>query len=256
MNAKHMLAILSGLALILPMMQQNTMAALPPADTRNMSATSLDLIEECLNTMTCNAKVYTGNTVKFTGTLTDDSGNPIPDAPVNILALVPKPAIVLLTNSTTNIDGVFEAEWTVKLSSQETAFQDVTRQFRTESVTAYAEFPGNDGYKPSRSNKLTMSVTVNTIHPIVNSDKTTYNEGDNVSIFIAFVDSADNFIDPESIFATVNNKDVELEKKKTGSYTLTLPNIPKQHTQLLIVPIQPGYNTDTAYLTIIVGGLR
>lgn len=256
MNAKHMLTILSGVVLVLPMMQLNAFAGGVEPETRTSTSIELDLIEQCMNSMTCSAQVYTGNTIKFTGVLTDGDGTPIPDATVNIVELIPTPDTVVIASATTDTDGMFEAEWIVKLSMQTTAFQDVTRQFRTESVTAYAEFPGDDEFAPSRSNKLIMSVTVNSIHTIANSDKTTYNEGETVTIFIAFVDSADNFIDPESVFASLNNQLVELEKKKEGSYTFTIRDIPRQHTQFLVVPDSPGYNAVTAYLTIIVGGLR
>jgi len=255
MNSKHMLAILAGLTLILPITQFNAFAAFPE-DKRDPTSISLDLIEQCLNTMQCNAQVFTGTTIKFSGVLTDEDGNPLPDMPVNIVALIPTPELVVLTTAATNTDGMFEAEWVAKLSTQKTAFQDVTKQFRTESLTVFAEFPGSEEMAPSKSNKLAMSVTVNSIHTIANSDKTLYNEGDTVTIFIAFIDSTDNFIDPDRIFATVNNEPVELEKKKEGSYTLTITEVAKKHQQLIVVPDTEGFNASTAYLTIIVSGLR
>jgi len=255
MNTKNTLAILLGLSLILPMMQFNAFAAFPE-EKRDPTSISLDLIEQCLNTMQCNAQVFTGTTIKFTGVLTDEDGETLPDMPVNIIALIPTPELVTLATTTTNIDGVFEAEWVAKLSTQKTAFQDVTKKLLSESLTVFAEFEGNEELAPSKSNKLTMSVTVNTIHTLVNSDKTQYNEGDTVTIFIAFIDSADNFIDPERIFATLNNESVELEKKKEGSYTFTIAGVARQHQQLIIVPDTEGFNATTAYLTIIVGGLR
>jgi len=255
MNAKHVLTILSGLSLILPMMQFNAFAAFPE-DKRNPTSISLDLIEQCLNTMQCNAQVFTGTTVKFTGVLTDDEGTPMPDMLVNIIALIPTPELVVLATTTTDLDGMFVAEWVAKLSTQKTAFQDVTKQFRTESLTVFAEFPGSEKMAPSKSNKLAMSITVNTIHTMANSDKTLYNEGDTVTIFIAFIDSADNFIDPDRILATLNNQPVELEKKKEGSYTLTITEVTRKHQQLIVVPNKEGFNLSTAYLTIIVGGLR
>lgn len=255
MNTKNVLAILAGLSLILPMIQFNAFAAFPE-DKRKPTSISLDFIEQCLNTVTCSAQVFTGTTVKFSGTLTDREGNPMPDMPVNIVALIPTPELVVLAEATTDNNGMFEAEWVAKLSTQKTAFQDVTKQFRSESVTVFAEFPGNEKMAPSKSNKLPMSITVNSIHTTLNSDKTLYDEGDTVTIFIAFVDSADNFIDPDKISATLNNHPVELEKKKVGSYTFTITQVSKQHQQLIIVPDKQGFNLSTAYLTIIVGGLR
>jgi len=251
---KYVLGILIGLSLVMPL-QFNAFAAFEP-DRRDPTAISLDLIEQCLNTMTCNAQVFTGTTLKFTGMLTDEDGDPLPDMTVNIVALIPTPELMTLTSATTDIDGMFEAEWVAKLSKQETAFTDVTKQFLSESVTVYAEFPGSEDMAMSKSNKITMSVTVNTIHTIVNSDKTLYNEGDTVTVFIAFLDSSDNFHDPEITYITLNNVIQKMEKKKEGSYVFTIPAVEKKHQQLIVVPETEGFNSTTAYLTIIVGGLR
>ncbi len=254
MNTKYVLGILTGLSLVLPL-QFNAFAVFEP-DRRDPTAISLDLIEQCLNSMQCNAQVFTGTTIKFTGMLTDDDGDPLPDMPINIVSLIPTPEIMTLTSATTDIDGMFEAEWVAKLSKQETAFTDVTKQFLSESATIYAEFPGSEDQAPSKSNKITMSITVNTLHTIVNSDKTLYNEGDTVTIFIAFLDSSDNFTDPENILSTMNNVHVELDKKAEGSYVLIIPSVEKKHQQLIVVPETEGFNSTTAFLTIIVGGLR
>ena len=72
------------------------------------------------------------------------------------------------------------------------------------------------------------------------------------------MDSSDNFADPESILGTLNNVNVvkSFEKKKEGSYVFTIPAVEKKHQQLIIVPETEGFNSTTAYLTIIVGGLR
>ncbi len=256
MSAKQVLAILSGLALILPVMQFNAFAVYPQGPYRAPTMISLDFIDQCINSMTCNAQIFTGATIKFTGTLTDSNGNSLPDKSVNIVALVPSPELVVLTTATTDVDGKFSAEWVAKLSTQTTAMQDVTKKFRAESDTVFAEFPGDDKMAPSKSNKIVMSVTVNTVHTTVNSDKTLYNANDTVTIFVAFVDSADKFIDPDGIYVTLNNNIVQLEKKKEGSYTYTITNIAKHHQQLVVVPRKEGWNTNAAYLTIIVSGLR
>jgi len=254
MNSKHLLAILSGFSLTMPISFQAFGAF--PEDRRAATSISLDPIEQCLNTMQCNAQVFTGTTIKFTGMLTDSEGTPLPDMPVNLVALIPTPELVVLTTTTTNTDGMFEAEWVAKLSKQKTAFQDVLKEMRAESLTVFAEFPGSEDMAPSKSNKLIMSLTVNSINTMVNSDKTQYSPGDTVTIFIAFIDSEDTFIDPDSIMASLNNQPVELEKKKEGSYTFTITEVERKHHQLILVPDKEGFNISTAYLTIIVGGLR
>lgn len=255
MSNKPTLALLTSLSLLLPLASLNAFAAFE-ADTRSPSEISLDKIEQCLNTMQCNAQLFTGETVSFTGTLVDADGTPIGDREVKIVALVPTPAIIELTTTTTDLIGTFTAEWTVQLLKEESATYDVTRQFQTETLEIFAMFEGDDEFAPSKSSKLSASVTVNSILTTMNSDKTLYNEGDSVLIFVAFIDSNDNFVDPDTINATWNNQPIELEKKKEGSYTFTIQNIEKRHQQIIIVPQKEGYNLSTAYLTIIVSGLR
>ena len=255
MNSKSILAIFATLSLLVPMMSFNAFAAFEP-DRRVPTMIALDQIEQCLNTMQCNAKVFTGNTIQFTGMLTDQNGMPLRDKEVRITALIPTPELVVLTTATTDIDGMFTAEWMVKLSKQTTAHQDVTRQFQTESLEVFAEFPGDANTAPSKSNRLSMTVTVNTVHTTVNSDKTLYKEGDGVLIFVAFIDSNDEFIDPDSIHATWNNQLIKLEKKTEGSYTFMIENLAKRHQQIVVVPHKEGLNASTAFLTIIVEGLR
>ena len=255
MNSRHILAIFAGLSLILPLASFDAFAAFE-ADRRAPTMVSLDKIEQCINTMQCNAVVFTGETIKFTGMLTDQEGNPLPDKEVRITALVPTPELVVLTTGMTDLDGMFTAEWTAKLSKQESAFTDVTKEFQSEGLEVFAEFAGDKDFAFSKSSKLSMTVTVNSINTMVNSEKTLYSAGDTVLIFVAFIDSNDNFTDPDSISAMWNNQPIELEKKKEGSYTFTIENLEKKHQQIVIVPYKEGFNVSTAYLTIIVNGLR
>jgi hypothetical protein len=54
----------------------------------------------------------------------------------------------------------------------------------------------------------------------------------------------------------LNDREVEVEQKQVGSYTLTLPSLPKEHTQLFVLPRKEGYNLNNGFLTIIVDGLK
>ncbi|MEM2759783.1 MAG: hypothetical protein QXU32_05855 [Nitrososphaerales archaeon] len=277
MHGKSVLAVFAGLLLFLPIVSIDALAVLEPSLRVSADSTTilvepnqgytpgagktptiitLDQIEQCLNTMQCNAKVFTGDVIRFTGVLTDENDRPLPDREVRIIALIPTPELVVLTTATTDLDGSFTAEWVAKLSKQTSAFQDVTRQFQTESLEVFAEFLGDANLAPAKSSRLAMTVTVNTISTMVNSDKTLYREGDTVIIFVAFIDSNDNFIDPDEIRATWNNQPIQLEKKKEGSYTFTIENLQKRHQQVIVVPHKEGLNASTAYLTIIVAGLR
>lgn len=254
MNGKGILAIFAGLSLFLPLTSFDAFAAFEP-DRRIPTVISLDLIEQCINTMTCNAEIFTGETVTFTGMLTEEGGMPLKDKEIQIVALLPDPKIVTLTTTTTNIDGMFTAEWTAALLKPKTDFSP-SGELRSESLEIFAVFPGDEELAPSRSGKQPVTLSVNSIHTFVNSDKNLYNEGDTVTIFIAFIDSNDNFVDPDNIRATWNNQSIELEKKQVGSYTFMIENLEKKHQQIIVVPSTEGFNTRTAYLTIIVAGLR
>ena len=255
MKGKHILTIFAILSLLVPMASFDVLAS-HGLDKREHSTLTLDQIEQCTNTMQCNAKVFTGDTIKFTGMLTDNNDLPLHDEEVRISVLIPTPEIIVLTTTMTDVDGIFTAEWTAKLSRQSTAFQDVTRQFLSEGLEVFAEFTGDEKMAPSKSKRLSMTVTVNTVHTTMNSDKTQYQEGDTVLIFLAFLDSNDEFIDPDTIRASWNNKAIELEKKKEGSYTFTIENLERQHQQIIVVPDKAGLNANTAFLTLIVEGLR
>jgi len=256
MNSKAIVAIFAGLSLVLPIMSFDAFAGHEQFKRGMATSISLDQIEQCANTMQCNAKIFTGETVQFSGMLTDSDGNPLADKEVSITALLPAPALVVLATAMTDDEGMFATEWTAQLLKEITAFQDVTKQVRSESLEIFAAFAGDEEMEPSKSNKLSVTVTVNSINTSVNSDKTLYSEGDSVLIFVAFIDSNDEFIDPDSIRATWNNEPIELEQKKTGSYTFTIENLTKRHQQIIIVPHTEGFNASTAFLTIIVDGLR
>jgi hypothetical protein len=219
------------------------------------TVTSLDLIEQCENSMTCNAQLFTREEATFTGVLTDAEGNPLSDKQVEIVALIPKPDLIVLATATTDFDGLFSVEWTAQLTSPQGDPFLVT-PLTSETFEVFASFPGDEGLADSRSTKLTVTVTVNSVFTTMNSDKTLYNEGDQVLVFINFIDSNDVFLDPDRIMATWNNQPIKLEQKKEGSYTFTIENLEKKHQQLIVVPVKEGYNLSSAYLTIIVAGLR
>ena len=97
---------------------------------------------------------------------------------------------------------------------------------------------------------------VNELKTIINSDKNLYRQGDSSLIYMAFLDNRDEFIDPDSLRVVLNNQEVQVEKKKVGSYVLTIPMLPKEHTQVFVIPVKEGYNIDNGFLTIIVDHLK
>jgi len=210
----------------------------------------------CTNAMTCNATILVGDKVTFNGVLTTGEGEPVSGAEINIIKFIPKPELIVIASGVTGIDGDFQLSWTAKFTETEKAPQDVTRKMLSENVAIYADFAGNDQFAASRSAKNTAVVQANQIDTIVNSDKNLYKQGEPAIVFLAFIDSKDKFVDPDSLRVVLNDQEVKVEKKKTGSYTLTIPTLPKEHTQLFVVPKKTGYNIDNGFLTIIVDGLK
>jgi hypothetical protein len=210
----------------------------------------------CTNSMTCNAILLIGDEVTFSGVLTNDAGDPITGAEINIIKYTPKPELVVIASGVTGIDGDFQLSWTAMLTEIEKAPQDVTKKIPSETVSIYADFAGDDQYTSSRSSKNAAIISANEIDTLVNSDKNLYRQGEPALVFIAFIDSNDNFIDPDSLRVVLNDVEMEVEKKKEGSYTLSIPNLPKEHTQLFVIPRKEGYNIDNGFLTIIVDGLK
>ena len=64
-----------------------------------------------------------------------------------------------------------------------------------------------------------------------------------------------DFVAPDVIKATYDGKVVELQKKE-GTYTFNVDNLSKEHHQLVVSADKEGHNPGTAYLTLIVDGLR
>lgn len=247
------MVVLIGMVLV--MSSGLTLSSTSFAAKQKPTVLSLE-ISGCTNTVTCNATFLVGDEVTFNGVLTTDDGEPISGAQVNIIKFIPRPELVVIASGVTGIDGDFELSWTAEFTEREKAPSDVTRKMLSENVSIYADFAGNEQYAPSRSAKSTAVIQANELKTFVNSDKNLYKQGEPALVFLAFVDSNDNFIDPDSLRVVLNDQEVKAEKKKTGSYTLTIPNLPREHTQLFVIPKKAGYNIDNGFLTIIVEGLK
>ena len=225
------------------------------AAKQRASVVSMEM-NACTNSMTCNAVFLVGDEVTFDGVLTTAEGEPISGAEINIIKAIPKPEMIVIASGVTGIDGDFALSWTAEFTEKEKAPQDVTGKILDENVAIFAQFEGDDQYMASRTPKNTAVIKADAIDTFVNSDKNLYSQGQSAIVFMAFVDSKDEFIDPDSIRVVLNDQEVEIEKKKTGSYTLTIESLPKEHTQLFVIPKKEGYNLENGYLTIIVDGLK
>ena len=198
----------------------------------------------CTNSMTCGASFLIGDEVSFNGVLTTAEGEPIRGAEINVIKYIPKPELVVIASGVTGIDGDFQLSWAAEFTQMEKAPQDVTGKLLDENVAIYADFAGNDQYMASRSAKNSAVITANGIDTFVNSDKNLYSQGQSAIVFMAFVDSNDQFVDPDTLRVVLNDQEVEVEKKKEGSYTLTIDGLPKEHTQLFVIPKKAGYNLE------------
>lgn len=203
-------------------------------------------------------KVRPGDTVTLTGTLTTADGEPVNQVPVNIILLTSDPRLVVAASGVTSPDGTYEISWDVELIPTDKALTDVTQKMQTQVVSLFAQFDGDEQFAPSKTGKSTVSIQVNAIKTFVNTDKKVYNKGEVAIIFIGFVDSDDEFVDPDGINANfnLNPVGVDLEKKKTGSYTYTTPPLEEIYNQFSVVPTKEGYNIQTEVVTITVSTLK
>jgi len=199
-------------------------------------------------------KVRPGDQVTFTGMLTTAEGEPINQVPVNIYLLTSEPQLVLAASGVTGIEGTFEVVWDVQLIPFERAHMDVTKSFDTQVVSLFAQFDGDENFASSKTGKTTVTIEVNSLKTFVSTDKKIYKDGETAIVFLAFVDSDDEFVDPDSMNANFNLQPVadQLEKKKVGSYTYITPPLHEIYNQFSLVPSKEGFNIQTEVITITV----
>ncbi len=208
----------------------------------------------CVNQMTCGATFLVGETISFSGSLTSADGKPLPNAEVSIIKKIPKPELVTIASGITGIDGAYDLTWNAEFSPVERALADTIKKYPREVVVFYAEYGGDDTYADKRAAKLTATVRANTIFTNINAEKRVYGPGESALIFLGFIDSNDEFVDPDSIRVLYDDQELEVEKKKTGSYAVMTPPLTVDHHQVFIVPEKGGFNIHNGFLTIQVSG--
>ncbi|MEM2760027.1 MAG: hypothetical protein QXU32_10695 [Nitrososphaerales archaeon] len=200
------------------------------------------------------SKVRPGDRVTLTGTVMTADEEPLSNIPVNIYLLTSDPQLIVAASGVTGLEGTYEIVWEVKLIPRDRPLDDVTQKIHTQIASLFAQFEGDDRFASSKTSKSTVTIEVNSIKTFVNSDKKVYREGDTAIIFIGFVDSDDEFVDPDSINANFNLSSIvgKLEKKKEGSYTFVTPPLERGHNQVTVVPKKEGYNIEAEAVTITV----
>lgn len=104
------IGVLSGLVLLLVPMT-STMKTFA---VRQASSLTLEF-EGCRNGMNCGAEFFIGDDVKFSGSLTDQNGEPISGAEIEIVKFIPQPKLVTIATGVTGVDGNYEIIWTADL---------------------------------------------------------------------------------------------------------------------------------------------
>jgi hypothetical protein len=240
---------------------------LPAAATYKANAPRLDVsqitlypFEECVNTVQCNARLFDGEEITFSGILVDEDSAGIPHASVNIYHLLStetKPLVSAMTGA----DGTFEVKWTAQFFDKKSVGETFKQQI-SERFDVYAQFDGSDKYAPSRSGKLVFTVMMKDMFTFVETDKNAYKEGSSAFIFVNFIEtevredgfSLVDFVDPDTIRATYDNKPVTLIKKKAGSYVFTTPPLELGHHQLVVSAEKAGHNSRVGFVTVHVSG--
>jgi len=249
MQWAKIVAVLSGIVLLLSTAATlNTFAA-------KQQPVSLSLeMSGCKNAMTCGAEFLVGDTVTFSGTLTTEDGTPIPKASINIIKLLPTPELVVVASGVTGIDGAYDLSLTAEFTQRETVSSSVLEKLLDENVVFFAEFEGDENYSAARTAKMIATIKANQIFTSVNSEKRVYGPGESALIFIGFIDKNDQFVDPDSIRVLYDDQEMQVEKKKTGSYTVVTLTLTVDHHQVLVIPKKAGYNIENGFLTVQVSG--
>jgi len=217
---------------------------------------TLDPFSECKNVMQCNAQLFTGQEITFSGILLDNSGIAIPDANVNIYLLMAT-ELKPLASAVTSKDGTFEVQWVTKFFDNKSIGESFKQQV-SEGFTVYAQFEGDSKYTESRSGKLVFTVSTKSMFTFVATDKTVYKKDTAALISVNFLDgelkedglALNDFIDPDTIRASYDNIPVELSKKKTGSYVFMTPPLELGHHQLFINADKEGHNNRVGFVTV------
>ena len=249
MQLAKVVAVLSGIVLLL-----STAATLNTFAAKQQPVSLSFGMGGCKNDMTCGAEFLVGDMVAFSGVLTAEDGTPIPGATINIIKFVPKPELVVVASGVAGIDGAYDLSWTAEFTPRETVSSSTLEKFLPENVVFFAEFEGDESYAGARTGKMTATIEANQISTSVNSEKRAYGPGESALIFIGFIDSNDQFVDPDSIRVLYDDQELQVEKKKTGSYTVTTPTLTVAHHQVLVIPKKEGYNIENGFVTVQVSG--
>lgn len=256
-------AIIMGIVLMLSITNVNYMFAQKSGEqvgdsyferkTKSTASLAFNL-SGCNNGKTCGADYLVGETVDISGTLTSANGRPITNAEITILQMLPKPELVTIASGITGIDGAYSLSWGAVFTPIERAHTDTNQMYQVETIVLYAQYDGDEAYQKQMSSKLTATVNANEISTTINAEKRVYAPGEGALLFLGFIDKNDEFVDPDTITVMYDGEELEVEKKKTGSYTVMTSNLTLDHHQVIVMPQKHAYNLENGFLTIQVSG--
>jgi len=220
----------------------------------------LDQLPECTNSVQCNATLLAGDIVTFTGALTDNQGEFISDAQVNIYRFTAT-SMQLLASTITERDGTFKTTWTTQFLDKNRAGETFYQQI-SEVLILFAKFESDNRYTTAQSDKMMITIKIKDMITVAATDKLLYRSGDIATIFVNFIEMDDSsekmrygsFVEPYNMRVTYDNEAVHLSKKKLGSYTFITPPLTVGHHQLMINPTREGYNSSLGFITVQVSG--
>jgi len=221
---------------------------------------TIDPLPECTNAFQCDATFLAGDTVTFTGILTEANGRFIPGANVNLYSFVAA-EIRLIASTVTDVDGTFKTTFKADFSGAKVAGETFKQQI-SEVFTLFAKYDGDDTYAASQSGKIVITVKIKEMITQAATDKKLYRERDIALIFVNFIEvetegrsiKYGDFIDPDTIRVMYDTTPVELSKKKIGSYTFVTPPLTVGHHQLMINAEKEAYNNRAGFITVQVSG--
>ena len=129
----------------------------------------LDQLPECTNSVQCNATLLVGHIVTFTGALTDNQGEFISDAQVNIYRFTAT-SMQLLASTITELDGTFNTSWTTQFLDKNRAGETFDQQI-SEVLILFAKFESDNRYATAQSDKMMVTIKIKDMITVAATDK-------------------------------------------------------------------------------------
>lgn len=197
-----------------------------------------------------------GETIIFSGRLIDATRvTGVANATVNIIHQISYANKKLLVSGTTDSNGFYSIPWVIDVEKVAPVEGGSFGQHGTQGregriqVTVFARFDGNDKLSQSVSTSQSFEVKLNEIHIFIDK-KPTYLVLESPTIKVRVTDVTGNLIDPDSIMAWFDNKEVTLTQISQGVYSYTFPPLSPLPHQFKVSASKAGHISDEVLVTI------